>query len=87
MKALKLANPIILEGKDGIGAHPKYIDNIADITASISTDQNISTTGNVTFGNVSLTDNTGVNVSNSKWIIKKTGEQASDPVVFVPPAS
>lgn len=87
MKALKLANPIILEGKDGIGAHPKYIDNIADVTASISTDQNISTTGNVTFGNVSLTDNTGVNVSNSKWIIKKAGEQASDPVVFVPTGS
>lgn len=83
MKGLKLANPIIFEGIDGIDIHPKYIHNTANITASIGTEQNISTTGDVGFSQTSLTSNTGVNVSNSKWIVEKNG----DYVRFVPTGS
>ena len=87
MKGLKLANPLIFEGIDGIEIHPKYIHNTANITASIGTEQSISTTADVKFSQISLTSNSGVNVSDSKWIIKKSGNQASDPVVFLPTGS
>ena len=87
MEGLKLANPLILTGKDGIEPYPKYLHNTANITASIGTIQNISTTGNVTFANTTLTDNSGVNVSNSKWIVRKSGAEATDPVIFVPTGS
>ena len=71
MKGLKLHHPIIITGEDGVEAYPKYINNTANITASIATTQDISTTGNVTFSDSSITSDSGINVSNSKWVIEK----------------
>ena len=71
MKGLKLHHPIIITGEDGVEAYPKYINNTANITASIATTQDISTTGNVTFSDSSITSDSGINVSNSKWVIDK----------------
>ena len=42
MKGLKLSHPLILSGSDGVSAWPKYLDNTANVTASIFTDQNIA---------------------------------------------
>ena len=67
MKGLKLANPLILSGSNGINVFPTLIDNRADVTASIFTEQDITTTGSVTFNTTDI--NGTVNVANNKWII------------------
>ena len=74
MKGLKLANPLILSGSNGINVFPRLIDNRADVTASVSTYQDITPTGSVTFTDSSFTSGSGVNVSNSKWVIEKNGD-------------
>ncbi len=73
MKGLKLSNPLILSGSNGINVWPRMLDNRANVTASISTYQDITPTGSVTFKETSLTNNSGVNVASSKWLIQKVG--------------
>lgn len=83
MKALKLENPLVLKGENGINTFPAYIDNTANVTASISTEQNITTTGNVIFNQTTFNSNDSVNVSDSKWLIKKEGSTVN----FIPTGS
>jgi hypothetical protein len=73
MKGLKLANPLILSGSDGINVFPDLIDNRANVTASVFTEQDITPNGNLTLRQTSLTDNSGVNVASSTWLIQKIG--------------
>ena len=83
MKGLKLANPLILSGSNGVNVFPDQLDNRANVTASITLEQDIRTTANVTFNQTSFTSNDAVNVSNSKWLIKKEGST----VKFIPTGS
>lgn len=71
MKGLKLSNPLILSGSDGVSAWPKYLDNTANVTASIFTDQNITTTGSVRFNDTQITGS--INVSNNKFLLQPSG--------------
>lgn len=83
MKGLKLANPLILSGSNGVNVSPTQLDNRANVTASITLEQDIRTTANVTFNQTSFTSNDAVNVSNSKFLIKKEGST----VKFIPTGS
>ncbi len=71
MKGLKLANPLILSGSHGVNVFPKLLDNRANVTASISLEQDITPTGSVTFKSIELSSNDAVDVSSGKWLIKK----------------
>ena len=68
-----LDHPIFFSGSDGIVVHPTTaINNSANITASIVTEQDISTTGSVTFNESNFSGS--INVANGKWIIQKAGD-------------
>ena len=71
MKGLKLANPLILSGSGGISAFPKFIDNRANVTASIFADQNITTTGSVRFNDTQITGS--INVGSNKFLLQPSG--------------
>ena len=68
-----LDHPIFFSGSDGITVHPTTaINNRANITASITADQDISTSGSVTFNESNFSGS--INVANDKWIIQKVGD-------------
>ena len=68
-----LDHPIFFSGSDGITVHPTTaINNRANITASITTDQDISTSGSVIFNESNFSGS--INVANGKWIIQKAGD-------------
>ena len=71
MKGLKLAHPLILSGSDGVSAFPKFIDNRANVTASIFADQNITITGSVRFNDTQITGS--INVGNNKFLLQPSG--------------
>ena len=71
MKGLKLSHPLILSGSDGISAWPKYLDNSANVTASVFADQNITTTGSVRFNDTQITGS--INVGSNKFLLQPSG--------------
>ena len=69
-------HPIILSGSDGIEVFPKTpITNRANLTASIFTEQDITTSGSVQFNESNFSGS--INVANGKWTIQKVGEAVS----------
>ena len=74
MKGLKLANPLILSGSGGVSAFPKFIDNRANVTASIFTDQDITITGSVRFNDTQITGS--INVGSNKFLLQPSGSNA-----------
>lgn len=66
-------HPIFLSGSYGVSAHPKTaITNRANISASVFTDQDISTTGNPTFNETNFSGS--IDVADGKWLIQKVGD-------------
>ena len=66
-------HPIFFSGSDGIVTYPDTaITNRADTTASISTIQDITTSGSVTFGSTNFSGS--IDVADGKWLIQKVGD-------------
>ena len=66
-------HPFILSGSDGIEVFPKTpITNRANLTASIFTEQDITTSGSVQFNESNFSGS--INVANGKWTIQKVGD-------------
>ena len=68
-------HPMILSGSGGLSTNPdstQAITNAANITASVFTDQDISTTGNPIFNESNFSGS--IDVADGKWLIQKVGD-------------
>ena len=69
-------HPIFFSGSDGVVISPDgAITNRADITASINTVQDITTSGSVTFGSANFSGS--IDVADGKWTIQKVGDSVT----------
>ena len=75
MKGLKFSHPLILSGSDGVSSFPKHITNVANVTASVFADQNITTTGSVRFNDTQITGS--INVGTNKFLLQPSGSNVN----------